>query len=41
MGICENVRALVDAEMQKHGISLNALAHKIGLNQPTLLRICD
>lgn len=41
MGISQNVSALVDAEMQKYGISLNTLSKKIGLNQPTLFRICD
>ena len=41
MGLSDNIRALVDVEMQKHGISMNALAKLMGLNQPTLLRICD
>jgi len=41
MRLTDNIRALVDAVRKERGISLNALAREIGINQPTLLRIYE
>lgn len=39
MRLTDNIRALVDAAMRDRGLSMNAVAKEIGINQPTLLRI--
>lgn len=39
MRLTDNIQALVDAAMRERGLSMNALAKEIGINQPTLLRI--
>lgn len=41
MRLTDNIQALVDAVRKDRGISMNALAKEIGINQPTLLRIYE